>query len=221
MLSIKVKRISAVFDLGVFLTKASREATITEYRTNDSIFAQGDTADALFYIQDGKVKLSVISQQGKEAVVAILKDHEFFGEGCLAGQQVRMATAVAISDCSITRVKMSVVVRLLHEQPSFAEVFMFHLLSRNIKIEEDLVDQLFNSTEKRLARVLLILANFGKAGAPQTAIPKISQETLAAMVGTTRSRVNVFMNRFRTLGFIEYNPGLKIHSSLLNVVLHD
>jgi len=217
----KAKKISAAFDLGVFLKKASPGTTISKYRTNDNIFAQGDRADSLFYIQDGKVKLSVISKQGKEAVVAILKDRDFFGEGCLAGQQVRMATAAAISDCSITRVKMSVVVRLLHEEPSFADLFMSHLLSRNIKIEEDLVDQLFNSSEKRLARVLLILANFGKEGTPQTAVPKISQETLAAMVGTTRSRVNVFMNRFRTLGFIEYNGGLKVHSSLLNVVLHD
>jgi CRP/FNR family cyclic AMP-dependent transcriptional regulator len=217
----KAKRTSTAFDLEVFLKTASRGTAVTEYRTNDNIFVQGDAADALFYIREGKVKLSVISKQGKEAVVAILKDRDFFGEGCLAGQQVRMATAVAISDCSITRVKMAVVVNLLHDQQSFAEAFMIHLLSRNIKIEEDLVDQLFNSSEKRLARVLLILANFGKAGEPQTAIPKISQETLAAMVGTTRSRVNVFMNRFRTLGFIEYNGGLKIHSSLLNVVLHD
>ena len=192
-----------------------------EYRANDRIFVQGDPADALLYIKEGKVKVSVVSKQGKEAVVAILKDGDFFGEGCLAGQQVRMATAVAIAECSITRVSKSVVVRLLHEEPSFANMFMAHLLSRNIKIEEDLVDQLFNSSEKRLARVLLILANFGKEGAPQTAVPKISQEMLAGMVGTTRSRVNVFMNRFRKLGFIEYNGGLKIHSSLLNVVLHD
>jgi CRP-like cAMP-binding protein len=192
-----------------------------EYRANDRIFVQGDPADALLYIKEGKVKVSVVSKQGKEAVVAILKDGDFFGEGCLAGQQVRMATAVAIAECSITKVNKPVVVRLLHEEPSFANLFMAHLLSRNIKIEEDLVDQLFNSSEKRLARVLLILANFGKEGAPQTAVPKISQETLAGMVGTTRSRVNVFMNRFRKLGFIEYNGGLKIHSSLLNVVLHD
>jgi CRP-like cAMP-binding protein len=192
-----------------------------EYRANDRIFVQGDPADALLYIKEGKVKVSVVSKQGKEAVVAILKDGDFFGEGCLAGQQVRMATAVAIAECSITRVSKSVVVRLLHEEPSFANMFMAHLLSRNIKIEEDLVDQLFNSSEKRLARVLLILANFGKEGAPQTAVPKISQEMLAGMVGTTRSRVNVFMNRFRKLGFIEYNGGLKIHSSLLNLVLHD
>jgi len=209
------------FDSNVFLTKFSSGTSIIEYRANGRIFVQGDPADALLYIKEGKVKVSVVSRQGKEAVVAILKDGDFFGEGCLAGQQVRMATAVAISECSITKVNKPVVVRLLHEEPSFANLFMAHLLSRNIKIEEDLVDQLFNSSEKRLARVLLILANFGKEGAPQTAVPKISQETLAGMVGTTRSRVNVFMNRFRKLGFIEYNGGLKIHSSLLNVVLHD
>jgi len=209
------------FDSNAFLTKVSSGTSIIEYRANDRIFVQGDPADALLYIKGGKVKVSVVSRQGKEAVVAILKDGDFFGEGCLAGQQVRMATAVAISKCSITKVNKPVVVRLLHEEPSFANLFMAHLLSRNIKIEEDLVDQLFNSSEKRLARVLLILANFGKEGAPQTAVPKISQETLAGMVGTTRSRVNVFMNRFRKLGFIEYNGGLKIHSSLLNVVLHD
>ena len=209
------------FDSKIFLTKVSRATSIVEYRAKDRIFVQGDPADALLYIKGGKVKVSVVSKQGKEAVVAILKDGDFFGEGCLAGQQVRMATAVAIAECSITKVNKPVVVRLLHEEPSFANLFMAHLLSRNIKIEEDLVDQLFNSSEKRLARVLLILANFGKEGAPQTAVPKISQETLAGMVGTTRSRVNVFMNRFRKLGFIEYNGGLKIHSSLLNVVLHD
>jgi CRP-like cAMP-binding protein len=217
----KPKRMPKAFDLNVFLTEANRGRSIAEYRTNDRIFVQGDAADAVFYIREGKVKLAVVSKQGKEAVVAILRDGDFFGEGCLAGQQVRMATAVAISECSIAKVKKDLVVRLLHEQPCFADLFMAHLLSRNIKIEEDLVDQLFNSSEKRLARVLLILANFGKDGAPQTAIPKISQETLAGIVGTTRSRVNVFMNRFRKLGFIEYNGDLKIHSSLLNVVLHD
>ena len=208
-------------DLKIFLTKVGSGTSIIEYRANDRIFVQGDAADALLYIKEGKVKLSVVSKQGKEAVVAILKDGDFFGEGCLAGQQVRMATAVAISGCTVTKVNKPAVVRLLHEEPPFANMFMAHLLSRNIKIEEDLVDQLFNSSEKRLARVLLILANFGKEGAPQSAVPKISQETLAGMVGTTRSRVNVFMNRFRKLGFIEYNGCLKIHSSLLNVVLHD
>ena len=209
------------FDLKVLLTKANGGKTSTEYRTNDSIFVQGETANAIFYIKEGKVKFTVLSQQGKEAVVAILRDGDFFGEGCLAGQQVRMATAVAISECSVMRLEKAVVVGLLHEEPSFAELFLAHLLSRSIKLEEDLVDQLFNSSEKRLARVLLLLANFEKEGAPQTAIPMISQGTLAGIVGTTRPRVNFFMNRFRKLGFVEYNGSLKIHSSLLNVVLHD
>jgi CRP/FNR family cyclic AMP-dependent transcriptional regulator len=209
------------FDLKVFLARANGGRTNAEYRINESIFVQGDTADAIFYIKEGKVKLTVVSKQGKEAVVAILKDGDFFGEGCLAGQQLRMATAVAISQCSVMKLEKAAVVRLLHEEPSFAALFMAHLLSRNIKIEEDLVDQLFNSSEKRLARVLLLLANFGKEGTPQTVIPKISQETLAEIVGTTRSRVNFFMNRFRKLGFIDYNGVLKIHSSLLNIVLHD
>ena len=209
------------FDLRRFLIKASGGQTSGDYRINDRVFAQGDTANAVFYIQEGKVKLTVLSKQGKEAVVAILKDGDFFGEGCLAGQQVRMATAVAISACSIMKVEKAAAMKLLHEEPSFSELFVAHLLSRNIKIEEDLVDQLFNSSEKRLARVLLLLANFGKEGKPEPLIPKISQETLAGIVGTTRSRVSFFMNRFRKLGFIEYNGALKIHSSLLNVVLHD
>jgi CRP/FNR family cyclic AMP-dependent transcriptional regulator len=209
------------FDLHVFLTKANGGRTHAEYATNESIFVQGDTANSVFYVRKGNVKLTVLSKQGKEAVVAILKDGDFFGEGCLAGQQVRMATAVAISDCSIMKLEKAVVMKLLHEEPSFSELFTAHLLSRNIKIEEDLVDQLFNSSEKRLARVLLLLANFGKEGTPQTVIPKISQETLAEIIGTTRSRVSFFMNRFRKLGFIDYNGSLEIHSSLLNVVLHD
>jgi CRP-like cAMP-binding protein len=209
------------FDVKRFLTKANGGRTNPKYRTNESIFVQGDPADAIFYIQEGRVKLTVISKQGKEAVVAILKDGDFFGEGCLAGQQLRMATAVAIAECSVMKLEKAAVVRLLHEEPSFAELFMTHLLSRNIKIEEDLVDQLFNSSEKRLARVLLLLANFGKENQPELVIPKISQETLAGIVGTTRSRVSFFMNRFRKLGFVDYNGGLKIHSSLLNVVLHD
>jgi CRP-like cAMP-binding protein len=209
------------FDLKVFLRKANGGRTNAEYRTNESIFVQGDPADAIFYIKKGNVKLTVVSKQGKEAVVAILKEGDFFGEGCLAGQQLRMATAVAISECSVMKLGKAAVVRLLHEEPSFAELFMAHLLSRNIKIEEDLVDQLFNSSEKRLARVLLLLANFGKESQPDLVIPKISQETLAEIIGTTRSRVSFFMNRFRKLGFIDYNGGLKIHSSLLNIVLHD
>jgi len=210
-----------LFDLKVFLAKAKRGRTETAYRADESIYIQGEPADAIYYIREGKVKLTVLSKQGKEAVVAILKDGDFFGEGCLAGQQVRMGTAVAISECSIMKLEKAAVLKLLHEEPSFSDLFVAHLLSRNIKIEEDLVDQLFNSSEKRLARVLLLLANFGKEGTPHTVIPKISQETLAGIVGTTRSRVSFFMNRFRRLGFIDYNGGLKIHSSLLNIVLHD
>jgi len=209
------------FDLKGFLNKVNGGRTNAEYRTHESIFVQGDPADAIFYIRRGNVKLSVVSKQGKEAVVAILKSGDFFGEGCLAGQQLRMATVTAISECSVTKLDKAAVVRLLHDEPSFAELFMAHLLSRNIKIEEDLVDQLFNSSEKRLARVLLLLANFGKENQPDLVIPKISQETLAEIIGTTRSRVSFFMNRFRKLGFIDYNGSLKIHSSLLNIVLHD
>jgi CRP-like cAMP-binding protein len=211
----------APFDLKVFLRKANGGRTNAEYHTAERIFLQGAPADAIFYIKNGNVKLTVVSKQGKEAVVAILKDGDFFGEGCLAGQQLRMATAVAISECSVMKLQKAAVVRLLHEEPSFAELFLAHVLSRNIKFEEDLVDQLFNSSEKRLARVLLLLANFGKERQPDLVIPKISQETLAGIVGTTRSRVSFFMNRFRKLGFIDYNGGLKIHSSLLNIVLHD
>ena len=209
------------FDIKVFLTKAKGGKASADYRTNDHIFIQGDTANAIFYIKEGKVKLTVVSKQGKEAVVAILRDGDFFGEGCLAGQQVRIATATAISACSVMKLEKALVVNLLHKDPSFSELFLAHVLSRNIKIEEDLVDQLFNSSEKRLARVLLLLANFGQEGVPQTVIPKISQETLAGIIGTTRPRVNFFMNKFRKLGFIDYNGGLTIHSSLLSVVLHD
>ena len=215
------KRPKTPFNLKVFLAKADGGRTSSEYRPNDRIFLQGDPADAVFYVQKGKVKITVLSKQGKEAVVAILNDGDFFGEGCLAGQPLRMVSAVAISECSVMKLTKAVVVNLLHEEPSFSQLFVAHLLSRNIKIEEDLVDQLFNSSEKRLARVLLLLANFGKEGKPEPVIPKISQETLASIVGTTRSRINFFMNRFRKLGFIEYNGGLEVHSSLLNVVLHD
>jgi CRP/FNR family cyclic AMP-dependent transcriptional regulator len=215
------KKLKSPFNLKLFLAKANGGRTNAKYRTNQSIFTQGDPADAIFYIKKGNVKLTVVSKQGKEAVVAILKVGDFFGEGCLAGQQVRMATAVAISECSVMKMEKAAVVRLLHDEPSFSDLFMAHLLGRNVKIEEDLVDQLFNSSEKRLARVLLLLANFGKEGHPELVIPKISQETLAGIVGTTRPRISFFMNRFRKLGFIEYNGGLKIHSSLLNIVLHD
>jgi CRP/FNR family cyclic AMP-dependent transcriptional regulator len=209
------------FDLKVFLTKANGGRTMKDYGENALIFSQGDPAEAIFYIHKGKVKLTVVSRQGKEAVIAILGAGDFLGEGCLAGQPKRMGTAVSLLESSIMRLEKAEVIRALHEQPTFSEVFVAHMLSRNIRIEEDLVDQLFNSSEKRLARVLLLLANFGKEGTPQTVIPKISQETLAGIIGTTRSRVSFFMNRFRKLGFVEYNGGMTIHSSLLNVVLHD
>ena len=213
------------FDPKSFLAKAGKERTLADYPKNHQIFSQGDPADAIFYIQKGKIKLTVVSQQGKEAVVAILGAGDFFGEGCLAGQSLRMATATTMSECSIMRLEKTSVIRLLHDQPAFSELLLHHLLSRNIRIEEDLVDQLFNSSEKRLARVLLLLANFGKDGKPETVIPKISQETLAEIIGTTRSRVSFFMNRFRKLGFIQYKGrrtgDLEVHSSLLNVILHD
>jgi len=195
--------------------------TISGYRKNQTVFSQGDPADALFYIQKGKVKLTVVSKQGKEAVVSILGPEDFFGEACLAGQQQRIATATALFECSIVRLEKRAAIQVIRDEPEFSELFLAYVLSRNIRIEEDLVDQLFNSSEKRLARVLLLLANFGKDGTPQKVIPKMSQETLAEIVGTTRSRVSFFMNKFRKLGFVDYNGGLEVHSSLLNVVLHD
>jgi CRP/FNR family cyclic AMP-dependent transcriptional regulator len=204
-----------------FLAKFGTGQKVAGYSQGSCIFAQGDPGDAVFYIQEGRVKLTVVSRQGKEAVIAILGAGDFFGEGCLAGQAARMSTAAAMSECSIVRLAKTDVIRFLRDEPAFSEMFLMHVLSRNIRIEADLVDQLFNSSEKRLARVLLLLANFGKAGEPQPVIPKISQETLAEIIGTTRSRVSFFMNRFRKLGFIDYNGGLEVHSSLLNVVLHD
>jgi CRP/FNR family transcriptional regulator, cyclic AMP receptor protein len=213
------------FDPKAFLARTGAGRALADYARNHTIFLQGEPADAIFYIQKGKIKLTVVSKQGKEAVVAILGAGDFFGEGCLAGQPLRMASASTMSECSIMRLEKAGVIRLLHDQPAFSEVMLHHLLSRNIRIEEDLVDQLFNSSEKRLARVLLLLANFGKEGKPELVIPKVSQETLAEIVGTTRSRVSFFMNRFRKLGFIQYNgsfsSGLEVHSSLLNVILHD
>jgi len=213
------------FDLKAFLAGTGKGRTLADYAKNHKIFLQGAPADAIFYIHKGKIKLTVVSKQGKEAVVAILGVGDFFGEGCLAGQSLRMATATTMSECSIMRMEKASVIRLLHEQPAFSEMLLHHMLSRNIRIEEDLVDQLFNSSEKRLARVLLLLANFGKDGKPELVIPKISQETLAEIVGTTRSRVSFFMNRFRKMGFIQYSgqydSGLEVHSSLLNVILHD
>jgi CRP/FNR family cyclic AMP-dependent transcriptional regulator len=209
------------FDPKTFLSKIGKGKTLMRYRTKQGIFAQGDAADAVYYLQKGQVKLSVVSQQGKEAVIALLGAGDFFGEGCLAGQPLRMATATAILDCSIVRIEKQTIIRVLHDEPTFSTLFITHLLSRNIRIEEDLVDQLFNSSEKRLARILLLLANFGKEGKPEKVIPKISQEVLAEMIGTTRSRVSYFMNKFRKLGFIEYNGSLEVHSSLLNIILYD
>jgi len=215
----KTKQPRPPFDPTTFLAKADRGKTITKYREKEVVFVQADPADSIFYIQEGKIKLTVVSTHGKEAVVAILGERSFFGEGCLAGQQLRMATAAAMCDCTIVRLEKAVAIRVLRDEAAFAELFLSYLLSRNIRIEEDLVDQLFNSSEKRLARVLLLLANYGKESKPEPVIAKISQETLAEIIGTTRSRVSFFMNRFRKLGFIDYNGGLTIHSSLLNVVL--
>jgi CRP/FNR family cyclic AMP-dependent transcriptional regulator len=196
-------------------------STIAVVDQGHVIFAQGEVANALFNIQKGKVKLAVVSNAGKEAVIAVLGPGDFFGEGCLSGQPLRMATATAMTECSITRLERATAVARIQDEPAFAKVLLAYMLTRTIRIEEDLVDQLFNSSEKRLARTLLMLANFGKEGKPETVIPKVSQEVLAEMIGTTRSRVSYFMNKFRRLGFIEYNGTLEVHSSLVNVVLHD
>ena len=195
--------------------------TPKEYRKRQIVFVQGAPADAIFYIQKGRVKLSIVSTKGKERVVAILAAGDFFGEGSLAGQLSRVATASAMTDCTILRLEKAATIRAIHNDVGFSEMFIGYLLSRNIKVEEDLVDQLFNSSEKRLARLLLLLANFGKDGKQEPVIPKMSQETMAEMIGTTRSRVSFFMNKFRKLGFIDYNRGLEVHSSLLSVVLYD
>jgi CRP-like cAMP-binding protein len=210
-----------VFNPKSFLAKVGKGKTHTDYSKDQKVFSQGDGAQAIFYLKKGKVKLTVVSKQGKEAVIAILGAGDFFGEGCLAGQPQRMSTVTTLSECSIVRIDKADTVGVLHDEPAFSEMFLHYLLSRNIRIEEDLVDHLFNSSEKRLARVLLLLANFGKEGKPETVIPKMSQETLAEIIGTTRSRVSHFMNKFRKLGFITYNGHLEVHSSLLNVVLHD
>jgi len=214
-------KLKQAFDPEVFLAKVGEGRTIADYSKNQVVFSQGDPADAIFYIQKGKVKLTVVSNNGREAVVAILDAGDFLGEACLAGRLLCLATATAMSECSIVRLEKPATIRVLHEEPAFSELFLAYLLSRNIRIEEDLVDQLFNSSEKRLARVLLLLAHFGKEGKTEPVIAKISQETLAEMIGTTRSRVSFFMNKFRKLGLIEYNGELHIHSSLLNIVLHD
>ncbi|MGH9347459.1 MAG: Crp/Fnr family transcriptional regulator [Vicinamibacterales bacterium] len=209
------------FDVYAFLDSAGVSRRGVRFAPNRVVFAQGEPANSVFYVQKGGVKLSVLSSGGKEAVVAILGPGDFFGEACLAGQPVRMSTATAVAPTTVLSIQKREMIRILHEQPEFSDRFIAHMLARNIRIEEDLVDQLFNASEKRLARALLLLARYGKEDEPQAVLPKLSQETLAAMVGTTRSRVNFFMNKFRKLGFIDYNGGLTINASLLTVVLHD
>ena len=210
------------FDPNLFLATVNGGRSISKYRKDERVFSQGSSADAVFYIQKGKVKITVVSEQGKEAVVAVLGPDEFCGEGCLTGQPLRLATATAMTECEIMRLEKAAMIRVLHEEPAFSEMFVSHLLARTIRVEADLVDQLFNSSEKRLARALLLLANFGKEGEPEPILAKISQETLAEMIGTTRSRVSAFMNKFRELGLIDYNGSrIEVHRSLLNVVLHE
>ena len=213
--------IQAAFDPQEFLAKVGEGKTILEFRKDDIVFAQGDVANTVFYIQKGRVKVVVISEQGKEAVVGILEPGQFFGEGCMNGHSLRIATATAMEKCLATAITKTAMLQALHDEPKFSELFMAYLLTRNSRIEEDLIDQLFNSSEKRLARLLLLLANFGKEGSPQPITPNISQETLAEMIGTTRSRVSFFMNRFRKLGFISYNGKIEVNSSLLTAVLYD
>ena len=210
------------FDPHAFLATIGEGRKFMLFPNRQTIFAQGDIADAVFYVQMGKVRLTVVSKVGKEATIGILGEGDFFGEGSLAGQALRMGSAIAMADCAILRIDKKAMMEALHREHAFSDLFVAYLLARNIRYEEDLVDQLFNSSEKRLARVLLLLAHFGKEGVPDTVVPKISQETLAEMIGTTRSRVSFFMNRFRKLGFVNYGEnGLQVHSSLLNVVLHD
>jgi CRP/FNR family cyclic AMP-dependent transcriptional regulator len=211
------------FDPKIFLSTMDGGRKITAFPKKQTIFAQGDLSDAVFYIQKGKVTLTVVSQMGKEATIGILNEGDFFGEGCLTGQPLRLCSATAMTDCSVMRIDKTYMMEVLHREHALSDMFVAYLLTRNIRYEEDLVDQLFNSSEKRLARMLLLLAHFGKEGKHEILIPKMSQETLAEMIGTTRSRVSFFMNRFRKLGFIDYQAGdaLHVHSSLLNVVLHD
>jgi CRP/FNR family cyclic AMP-dependent transcriptional regulator len=209
------------FNARDFLNSIGGGLTLQKYRKNQNVYAQGDRADAVFYVHEGKVKVVVTSEQGKEAVVALHGEGDFFGEGCLTGQVVRLAGVSAMTDCGVTRIEKATMVATLRDEPKLSELFIAYILARNARVEEDLVDQLFNSSEKRLARILLLMANVGKETKPEPALAKISQETLAEMVGTTRSRVSTFMNKFRKLGFIEYNGELRVHNSLLNVVLHD
>jgi CRP/FNR family cyclic AMP-dependent transcriptional regulator len=211
------------FDPQTFLSTIDGGRKIKVFSKKQTIFAQGDSSDAVFYIQQGRVKLAVVSKTGKEATIGIRNEGDFFGEGCLTGRALRLSSAAAMTDCSVMQIEKKSMVKVIHRERAFSDMFVAYLLTRNIRYEEDLVDQLFNFSEKRLARVLLLLAHFGKDGKPETVIPKMSQETLAEMIGTTRSRVNFFMNRFRELGFIDYQAGdeLQVHSSLLNIVLHD
>ena len=211
----------SLFDPKLFLAKVGEGKTILKFDKNQTVFAQGDVADTVFYIQKGRIKVLVVSEQGKEAVVGILETGQFFGEGCLNGHPLRISTTTAMEECLVTSIEKVAMLRELHKEPKFSELFMAYLLSRNSRIEEDLIDQLFNSSEKRLARLLLLLANFGKEGTPQPIAAHVSQETLAEMIGTTRSRVSFFMNKFRKLGFITYNGKIEVHSSLLNAVLYD
>ena len=216
------KKISK-FDTKTFLSTIDGGRKIAVFSKTQAIFVQGDSSDSVFYIKKGKVRLTVVSKNGKEATIGILNQGDFFGEGCLAGQPLRLFSATAMTDCSVMRIDKKSMVEVLHQEHAFSDLFVAYLLTRNIRYEEDLVDQLFNSSEKRLARILLLLAHFGKEGKPVSVVPKMSQEMLAEMIGTTRSRVNFFMNRFRKLGFIDYDTGsgLQVHSSLLGVVLHD
>src|ERR1700733_5516367 len=211
------------FNTETFLSTIDGGRTLAVFPKKETIFRQGDSSDSVFYVQKGKVKLTVLSKAGKEATIGILNEGDFFGEGCLTGQPFRLCSATAMTDCSVMRIDKKSMNDVLHREHAFSDMFVAYLLARNIRYEADLVDQLFNSSEKRLARILLLLAQFGKEGKPETVIPKMSQETLAEMVGTTRGRVNFFMNRFRKLGFIDYHAGdeLQVHSSLLNIVLHD
>jgi CRP/FNR family transcriptional regulator, cyclic AMP receptor protein len=215
------KRAKDSFDPKIFLAKVGAGKTILKFHRNQNVFAQGDVADTIYYVQKGRIKLTVLSEQGKEAVVAILEPGQFFGEGCLNAHPLRLATTTAMEECLITSITKEAMISLLHEEPKFSELFMAYLLTRNSRVEEDLIDQLFNSSEKRLARLLLLLAHFGKEGSPQPINPNISQETLAEMIGTTRSRVSFFMNKFRKLGLISYNGKIEVHNSLLSAVLHD
>jgi CRP/FNR family transcriptional regulator, cyclic AMP receptor protein len=209
------------FDPNVFLSKINGGRTIFHCRTDQVIYRQGDPADSVFFIRTGKAKVIVTSEQGKDAVIAVLGPDNFFGEGCLNGQALRLATVAALAECEITRIPKAEIVTVIHEEPAFAELFIAHLLARNSRVEEDLVDQLFNSSERRLARTLLLLANFGKEGKPEPILAKINQGTLAEIIGTTRPRVSFFMNKFRELGLISYNGHIEVHRSLLNMVLHE